>query len=63
MMQIESDCVDCGLPCKGSGCPYYRVPHFYCDKCGNEDELYEYNDRQLCRECLLESVPKAEIQI
>ena len=58
MKKYESDCCDCGLPCKGGSCPYYSMPHCYCDKCGEEDELYEYGDSQLCGTCLLESVPK-----
>lgn len=37
MKNVESECVDCGLPCLGSGCRYYRVTRYYCDDCGDED--------------------------
>ncbi len=56
MIRIECDCVDCGLPCKFGGCPYYRVEHYYCDKCGYEDELYEFGDKELCKDCLMEEM-------
>lgn len=50
----ENDCVDCGLPCFDS-CPYKRVPHYYCDGCGDEVfYLYIYDDgSELCADCLL----------
>lgn len=54
MITIENDCVDCGLPCLGSGCPYRNVSHYYCDSCGNEAELYKYDDEQLCIDCIKE---------
>lgn len=60
MIRYENDCVDCGLPCQMSSCPYYSVPHYYCDSCGDEDELYEYEGEQLCKYCLLLAVPKVE---
>ena len=60
MIKYENDCVDCGFPCKFNSCPYYSVPHYYCDSCGDEDELYEYEGEQLCECCLLRTVPKVE---
>lgn len=60
MIRYENDCVDCGFSCKFNRCPYYSVPHYYCDRCGDEDELYEYEDEQLCENCLLHTVPKVE---
>ncbi len=58
MIKYENECCCCGLYCIGIHCQYYSVPHFYCDECGDEDELYDYDDKQLCRICLLNSVPK-----
>lgn len=56
MIKIENDCVGCGMPCLGVSCPNRKVPHLYCDKCKEEvDELYKYDDEQLCEECLLKS--------
>ena len=54
MIKIENDCVCCGLPCLGDGCPYRNVLHYYCDHCGSEEKLYHYEDLELCEECLLE---------
>lgn len=59
MYKIEDDCVDCGLPCLGDSCPYRNVTVNYCDECGEEYEfLYDYNGQELCKDCLLETVPK-----
>lgn len=59
MKKLENDCVDCGKPCFSS-CPYKRVPHYYCDNCGEElqsDELFKWNgDEAWCKECIIEDV-------
>lgn len=52
MIQYEDECVGCGFPCIGEGCHYKNVPHFYCDECGTEDEIYEFEDEQLCIDCI-----------
>lgn len=53
MKRVENECVDCGLPCLGSSCPYRNVIRFYCDRCGEEVKLYHYNSEEICGECLL----------
>lgn len=56
MRKVEDECVGCtniGLYCIGSSCPNRNVPHYYCDRCGNEDKLYCYDGEELCEECLL----------
>lgn len=56
MIIYEDDCCDCAVPaypCLGNSCPRKFVPHYYCDECQAEDELYEYDDLQLCANCLL----------
>ena len=60
MIRYENECVDCGKPCV-SNCRFKNVPHFYCDKCDEEAELYEFDGEQLCESCLLETVPKVEV--
>lgn len=62
MKQVENDCVGCPpeIGCLGSACPYINVIHYYCDHCGAEETLYEYDDEELCKYCLLEAVPKVE---
>lgn len=56
MRKVQNDCVGCpdGVPCFGNSCKMRNVPHYYCDKCGDEAPLYEYEDKQLCESCLLE---------
>lgn len=56
----ENECVGCGLPCMGSACPNVNVPHFYCDRCGEEDTLYHYNGQELCLECIEKELEKVE---
>lgn len=60
MKRTESECVDCGKPCIGLACPYYRVTRYYCDKCKTEEKLYEYEGKELCAECLLKNFPIVE---
>ena len=51
----ENDCCGCAVPaypCRGDGCPLRRVPHYYCDECGNETKLYEFEGEQLCIKCV-----------
>jgi hypothetical protein len=55
MIEYESECVGCtslGLHCIGEHCPNRNVPHYYCDECGEEDTLYEYEGEELCIECI-----------
>lgn len=61
MIVIESDCVDCELPCIYKACPYYEVTKYYCDNCGEEDDLYYYDGEQLCVDCILERLEKVDI--
>ena len=52
MIEVTNECVDCGLPCIGDACPYKNVKRFYCDRCGEETEIYHYNGEELCIECI-----------
>lgn len=53
MVKYENECVNCGLPCVGSACSYYKVPHYYCDNCHDEtNNLHNFDGRQLCDYCL-----------
>lgn len=52
MVEYENECVDCGLPCYGDACPYRHVPHYYCDECGDEEKLYEFDGQELCIRCI-----------
>ena len=53
MIKIENDCVGCPTYC--INCGNKEVPHFYCDECEeevNEGELFLFDNKQLCEECL-----------
>jgi hypothetical protein len=60
MRKIEDECVDCGLPCLGDSCKYKNVERFYCDECGEEEVLYEYDSQELCIECIKTRLTKVE---
>ena len=60
MVQYENECVDCGLPCIGDACPYRKVPHYYCDKCDEEETLYYFDGRELCINCIINTLEKVE---
>lgn len=56
MTKIENDCYDCATgayPCLGNSCPLVNTPHHYCDECGDETQLYDYEGKELCAECIL----------
>lgn len=58
MQKVQNDCVDCGLPCYGSSCPFVNVVHFFCDECGEEAQLYYYDDEELCINCIERKLQK-----
>ena len=57
-----NNCVDCDLPCM-IFCPLRDNSYEYiCDECGeavDADDLYEYDGKEICKDCLLDIVPKA----
>lgn len=55
---LENDCVSCGLPCLGKDCPNQNVPHYYCDDCGEETQLYLLDGKELCIDCIEKRLPK-----
>lgn len=57
MINVEDECVGCGLPCFGIHCPNRNVRRLYCDVCGKEvDELYQHisGGEQMCFDCVME---------
>ena len=65
MIKYEDECCGCATesyPCLGSACSNRNVPHFYCDKCGEDvEELYKVDGEELCKECLLNNFEKVEL--
>lgn len=63
MKQYENECCDCATPsypCVGELCPYRKVPHWYCDECGDECQLYDFEGEELCIECIKDRLEKIE---
>lgn len=58
MVEYVDECVGCTNGCIGSACRYRNVPHWYCDECGEEKELYEFDDEELCIDCIKSRLPK-----
>jgi hypothetical protein len=58
---VTDECVDCGLPCLGNSCPYRNVTRFYCDDCGEETMLYEFEDKELCKDCIFKRLDLKEV--
>ena len=62
MKCIENECVGCPpeMGCLGSSCPNRNVTRFYCDHCGEEEELYYYDGEELCIDCIKKTLTKVE---
>lgn len=63
MISYENECVGCATesyPCLGAACSNRNVPHFYCDECGEESTLYEYDGEELCIDCIEKRLPVVE---
>lgn len=58
MIKTENECVGCGLPCLGAGCPHRKVTRMYCDECGEETDLYHYDGQELCIDCIAKTLEK-----
>lgn len=61
MIKYEDECLHCDTVCIGDGCPNRRVPNCYCDKCGEEEMLYEFDGRQLCKDCVIDLLDEVEV--
>ena len=54
MIKYENECVGCPpeMGCLGDGCPNRNVPHYYCDKCGEEmDAYFDIGGEIICDDC------------
>lgn len=61
MISVESDCVDCGLPCIYEACPHYKAIRYICDCCDNEvDDLFLFDDQELCIDCITHKLERVE---
>lgn len=60
MITEKNDCVGCGFPCNGYGCPYNHAIHLVCDECGKEDDLYRFEGEELCAKCIIGRLEKVK---
>lgn len=66
MVKYENQCCGCAVPaypCLGKSCPRRHVKVYECDGCGEEldyGELFEFDDKQLCIECIKEELTVVE---
>lgn len=60
MTRYECECVGCPpeLGCIGMACPNLRVPHYHCDECDTETDIYEFDGEELCISCITDRLPK-----
>ena len=58
MIEYEDECVGCPpeIGCMGSACPHRNVPHTYCDYCGDEARLYDWEGDHVCKECVIKEM-------
>lgn len=60
--RIEDECVGCPQGCVN--CGRKRVEVYFCDKCDTDadeyEPLYEYNGKELCFDCLKDSLNQIE---
>lgn len=63
MIKFEDECVGCPpeLGCDGDQCPYKNVPRYYCDECGEKDQLYWFDYQQLCLYCIEARLERVEV--
>ena len=53
-----NNCVDCGKPCM-LFCPLRDDSYEYrCDECKEEEQLYEWDGKELCLNCIEQKLTK-----
>lgn len=51
-------CVDCGLPCLSYCSHRDNTYEWYCDECGDEADLYDFDGEELCLQCIIGRLEK-----
>ena len=60
MRKKVNGCVDCGLPCLPF-CPNREVYELYCDECGKQKKLYEWDGKEMCIDCIEDELDEVEV--
>ena len=50
------------MGCIFEACPYYSVTRTYCDRCGEEEDLYYWDGDELCVSCILQQLRPVEYE-
>lgn len=55
-------CCSCGVkPCLGNLCPNLQpYEQIVCDICSEETKVYEFDDAELCIDCILKQLPVSD---
>lgn len=61
MIKFENECVGCDWPCIYEACPYWSVARTYCDECEEDNQLYWFDNQQLCLSCIEARLERVEI--
>lgn len=60
MKEKVNGCVDCGLPCLSYCKLRDDTYEYYCDECGEIGQLYYFDDRELCLDCIEKLLEKVK---
>lgn len=62
MKKIKNECVGCPpeIGCLGNSCPNRNVVRFYCDCCGEEAKLFYYDGKEMCLDCIEDTLEVVE---
>ena len=61
MIIYENDCCGCATgayPCLGDSYSLRHAAHYYCDECGWETSIYEFDEQELCIRCIEQRLRK-----
>lgn len=59
MLDFENNCVHCE---RCIHCGRDKQPILICDRCGWQEELYEYDGLEVCHDCLMDMIPKVRVE-
>lgn len=62
LIVVENECCGCDWPCIREACRYYKVARFYCDECGYEEDLYHFDNQELCVDCIIKRLEQVEYE-
>lgn len=58
MKKEVNNCVGCEVCYDYCDYKHIKFYEFYCDECGSEEILYDFDGEELCGECILRRLTK-----